>query len=71
MKNKNGLIVKAAASQALGFAEREVAAHLLSQLPGKHRKTVGADKNYDTKGFVNACREMKITPHVARNDKRK
>jgi len=70
MENRNGLVVKAAASQATGFAEREVAAQLLSQLPGKHRKTVGADKNYDTKDFVKACREMKITPHVARNDKR-
>jgi len=70
MENRNGLIVKAAASQATGTAEREVAAKLLSELPGKHRKTVGADKNYDTAGFVKACRKMKITPHVARNDKR-
>jgi len=70
MENRNGLVVKAAASQATGFAEREVAAQLLRQLPGKHRKTVGADKNYDTTGFVKACREMQITPHVARNDKR-
>jgi IS5 family transposase len=32
---------------------------------------VGADRNYDTKSFIAACREMKITPHVARNDKRR
>lgn len=70
MENRNGLIVKAAASQATGTAERDVATKLLSELPGKHQKTVGADKNYDTAGFVKACREMKITPHVARNDKR-
>lgn len=70
MKNRNGLIVKASASQATGTAEREVAARLLSQLPGKHRKTVGADKNYDTAGFAGKCQGMKITPHVARNDKR-
>jgi len=71
MENRNGLIVKAAASQATGKAEREVAAELLSQLPGKQRKTVGADKNYDTARFVGECREMNITPHVARNDKRR
>jgi transposase len=70
MENRNGLIVKAAASQATGKAEREVAAELLGNLPGSKRKTVGADKNYDTAGFVGDCRDMNITPHVARNDKR-
>lgn len=34
------------------------------------RVTVGADKGYDTRGFVKACREMKVTPHVARNTRR-
>jgi len=70
MENRNGMIVQAEASQATGVAEREIAVKLLSQLPGKQSKTVGADKNYDTKNFVSVCREMKITPHVARNDKR-
>ena len=70
MENRNGLIVKAAASQATGKAEREVSAELLANLPGSKRKTVGADKNYDTRDFVRDCRDMKITPHVARNDKR-
>jgi len=70
MENRNGLIVKAAASHATGKAEREVAAGLLGQLPGMKRRTVGADKNYDTAGFVADCRAMNITPHVARNDKR-
>ena len=40
---------------------------MLSALPGGQRKTVGADKNFDTKGFVAACREIGVTPHVARN----
>ena len=70
MENRSGMIVQAEASQATGVAEREIAAKLLSQLPGKQHKTVGGDKNHDTKSFVTACREMKITPHVARNDKR-
>ncbi|MCG8444800.1 MAG: IS5 family transposase [Hyphomicrobiales bacterium] len=68
MENRNGLIVKAAASLATGKAEREVAADLLADLPGMKRRTVGADKNYDTAGFVEECRAMNITPHVARND---
>lgn len=70
MENRNGLIVKAAASLATGKAEREVAVDLLAGLPGTKRRTVGADKNYDTAGFVADCRALKITPHVARNDNR-
>ena len=70
MENRNGLIVATQASLATGTAEREVALTLLKALPGAHRKTVGADKNYDTKGFVKECRKHRITPHVARNDKR-
>ena len=70
MENRNGLIVKAAASHANGKAEREVAVDLLSDLAGMKKRTVGADKNYDTAGFVDDCREMNITPHVSRNDKR-
>ncbi|WP_296058371.1 IS5 family transposase [uncultured Amphritea sp.] len=71
MENRNGLIVKAAASLATGKAEREIAIQLLGQLASKGKKTVGADKNYDTAQFVSDCRAMKITPHVARNDKRR
>lgn len=70
MENRNGLIVKAAASHATGKAEREVAADLLAELPGMKKRTVGADKNYDTAGFVADCRAMNVTPHVARNDNR-
>lgn len=71
MENKNSLVVDARVSLADGHGERESALKMLAQLPGKRRKTVGADKNYDTQGFVTACRQMKITPHVARNDKRR
>ena len=71
IENRNGLIVKAKATLASGRAEREAAIVLIAELPGKHRKTVGADKNYDTKDFVASCRKIKITPHVARNDKRR
>ena len=53
------------AGQHLGqfTAERDVAAQMLADVaaPGK-RVTVGADKAYDTKGFVKACREISVTP---------
>lgn len=69
--NRHGLVVNVRASIADGYAEREVAATMLADVsrPGV-RVTVGADKNYDTRGFVNTCREMKVTPHVARNTRR-
>ncbi len=31
------------------------------------RPTVAADKGYDTKDFVRRCRDLRVTPHVARN----
>lgn len=70
MENRNGLIVKAAASHATDKGEREVAADLLAELPGMKKRTVGADKNYDTAGFGADCRAMNVTPHVARIDNR-
>ena len=71
IENRNGLVVKAQASLATGRGERDTAIDLLAMLPGSRRKTVAADKGYDTKEFVASCRGMNITPHVARNDKRK
>jgi hypothetical protein len=66
--NRHGLVVNVRASQANGVAEREVAAQMLADLASKtQRKTVAADKAYDTKGFVKACRELNVTPHVAQN----
>jgi len=67
-ENRNGLVVRAAVSQARGTGERETALRLLGELRGTYRKTVGADRNYDTRGFVKGVRELGITPHVACND---
>lgn len=67
MENRNGLMVDAQVSQADGHGERESARKMLSRLPGRRRKTVGADKGYDTKDFVAACRALNVTPHIACN----
>lgn len=69
MENRHGLIVRAKVSHANGTAERETALALLESLPGKRRKTVGADKGYDVASFVEGCRELHITAHVAVKDK--
>ena len=66
MENRNGLVMDVAVSRATGTAERDVALDMLEQVPRARRITVGADKNYDTYDFVTQCREMAVTPHVAR-----
>ena len=68
MENRNGLVVDVSFTQATGTAEREAALDLLAQVPGSRRITVGADKGYDTRDFVTACRRMTVTPHVARRE---
>ncbi len=65
MENRTGLVVDVTLTQATGRAEREAALGMLERVPGKHRITVGADKNYDTEDFTATCREMSVTPHVA------
>jgi transposase len=67
-ENRNGLILGVLVSEATGTAEREAALHLLDQrLTPRKRVTLGADKGYDTKAFVEALREREVTPHIARN----
>ncbi len=69
--NLHGLVVNVQASQSDGVAEREVAAAMLADAAQRGKRiTVGADKGYDTRGFVKACRDAKVTPHVAQNTNR-
>src|SRR5215203_4398245 len=70
-ENRNGLIVNAEVFQANGTAERDAALVMLEQIPGARRATVGADKGYDTRGFVAECRHLNVTPHVAMNTGRR
>jgi transposase len=66
MENRNGLLVDFQVDVADGLAERRVALEMLDDaLPGKRRLTLGADKGYDTHGFVADCRTRNVTPHVA------
>ena len=69
-ENRHGLIVSTMVLQANGTAERAAALLMLEGIPGLRRVTVGADKAYDTRGFVAECRHMNVTPHVAQNLKR-
>lgn len=71
MENRCGLVVGALVTHADGLGERAAALAMLDTLPGRHAKTVAADKAYDTREFVAACRERGVTPHVASNDTRR
>ena len=70
MENRSGLVVGAVVTHADGMGERAAALAMLDTLPGTHPKTVAADKAYDTRDFIAACRQRRVTPHVARNDTR-
>ncbi len=71
MENRHGLVVDAEVTDAHGRAEREAAVQMLERLPGERTRTVGGDKLYDTRGFVQAARELGVTPHVAQNTGRR
>lgn len=67
MENRNGLLVDLKVSQATGSCEREAAKEMIQRQRRKavKVKSLGADKNYDTRDFVGFLRGRKIVPHVA------
>ena len=69
-ENRSGLLVLLDVKQAVGerCAEHEAASDQLDELTyrGFNVKSVGADKGYHTKAFVQECRDRSIAPHVAR-----
>jgi transposase len=67
MDNRHGLIVDAMLTPATGTAERDAAEAMLGRQAGRHQATLGADKGYDSAGFVAALRTLKVTPHIAQN----
>ena len=72
MENRHGLLIEFGVAPADGYAERNSARTMLeTALPGSRRITLGADKGYDTRGFVRDMRERNVTPHVSENMNRK
>jgi transposase len=67
VENRHGLVVDGRVSEASGTAERDEAEVRVAAVPGRHRITVGGDKNFDTAGFIAAMRRLNVTPHVAQN----
>lgn len=66
MENRNGLLVDLVVLSADGYAERDAALIMLEEsFPGRRRVTLAADKGYDTHNFIQGCRLLNVTPHVA------
>lgn len=51
MEHRSGLVVSAVVTHADGYGERVAALAMLDTLPGKHPRTIAADKAYDTRDF--------------------
>lgn len=71
VENRNGLIAAAMATRAEGKAERDAGTLMVAGIVKKKRKriTLGADKAYDTRDFVDTVRGMGVTPHFRQNNK--
>ncbi len=65
MDNRHGLAVDSRLTTATSRSEREAALEMAAGVPGGRGVTLGADKGYDTRGFVEELRGLEITPHVA------
>src|SRR5579863_5113537 len=67
MENRNGIAVNGCVTLAEGRAEPEAALALVEEIPGESRITLGADKGYDSKEFVQELRDHHVTPHLGTN----
>jgi transposase len=65
MDNRHGLAVGGRVTQATSYAERDAANELLAKTPGAGQATLGADKAYDVRSFVETLRFLRVTPHIA------
>jgi transposase len=71
MENRNGLAVDFMTTQATGTAERDAALAMLARsLHGTKRRTLGADKGYESFDFVEKLRAQGVTPHIAARSSR-
>jgi len=65
-----GALLASATPHEINFAEATLAQVKVPRPHGRPRtkpQRIIADKGYDTAGFVQACRERGVTPHVAQN----
>jgi transposase len=67
-ENRHGLVVETELGEASGTIEREAAKTMVARYsPGASRITLGGDKGFDAREFIDDLRELNVTPHVAQN----
>lgn len=71
-ENRHGLVVNAMVSTADGHAERKAAKMMINEARQASEDpeaeiTLGADKGYDAKEFIDALEEIGVVAHVAQN----
>ena len=65
-ENRNGLVMAACVTQSSSKAEREAALRMLPTIgDGARRITLGADKGYQEREFLEQLRQRRVVPHVA------
>ena len=70
-ENRHGLVVATRVTAAGQRAEREAAVDMLQRIRRRKHITLGADKAYDDRKFVDRLRALGVTPHVAQNTGRR
>jgi len=61
-ENRHGLVVEAELGSATGTIEREAAQTMIVRhSPGSRRLTLGADKAYDVREFLDDLRDLNVT----------
>jgi len=73
MENRHALLVGFNVTQANGVAEREAALDLVDAQPrsSSRRITLGGDRGYDIRQFVQTLRMRNVTPHIAQTGHRR
>ena len=60
-ENRNGLVVDTRLTLASGTAERDAAIEMMEHKSAGRRVTLGGDRGYDTRGFVEGLRSLRVT----------
>jgi transposase len=82
MENRNGLVMKPRVTEAGTRQEREAALQMLAQLLEEIRAkrkvgeasgsiTVGGDKGYHEKDFIEGLRKLSVMPHITEYEKKR
>ena len=69
IEHRHGLVVNSRLTRATGRAEWEAAWAMAKEIPGRCRATIGGDKHYDDRDFVECVRTLNVTPHVAQKER--